>query len=149
MAQKFSNQISVVINAGTAAVWQALTDVAMIKKYFFGVDVTGEWKEGHELRYQGEWQGKKFESKAKVLKVREQKLLKYSYWSGMSGYADSPENYHMITYQLKDLDGKTELTMTEENLQDEKMKENSAMLWQKVLDNLKKLVEKSGQPVMK
>jgi hypothetical protein len=67
----------------------------------------------------------------------------------MSGYDDRPENYHMITYQLKDIDGKTELTMTEENLQDEKMKENSAMLWQKVLDNLKKLVEKSGQPVMK
>jgi uncharacterized protein YndB with AHSA1/START domain len=142
MAQTFSNKLSDMINAPITDVWQALTDPSMIGKYFFNVKVNGDWKEGNTIVYQGEWQGKKFQSKAKVLQVREQKLLKYSYWSDMSGNADLPENYHIITYELKPMDGKTELTMTEENLADEKMKEKSAMLWKQVFENLRNLLEK-------
>ena len=142
MAQHFSNKLSVIINAATNEVWHALTDPDLISKYFFNVNMTGEWKEGNTIIYHGEWQGRKFGSKAKVLQVHDQKILKYSYWSDMSGVEDLPENYHIITYKLKSLDGKTELTMTEENLTDKKMKERSAMLWKQVFENLKLLVEK-------
>jgi uncharacterized protein YndB with AHSA1/START domain len=142
MAQTFSNKLSVTMSAAVPDVWHALTDPGLIGKYFFNVKVDGDWKEGNTIVYQGEWQGKKFQSKAKVLQLRDQKLLKYSYWSDMSGSEDLPENYHVITYELRSLDGKTELTMTEENLADEKMKERSAMLWKQVFESLKKLVER-------
>lgn len=142
MAQTFSNKLSVTINAALHDVWHALTDPDLIGKYFFNVRVEGDWKEGNTIVYHGEWQGKKFQSKAKVLQLRDLKLLKYSYWSDMSGSEDLPENYHVITYELTPSDGKTELTMTEENLADEKMKEKSAMLWKQVFENLKKLVER-------
>ena len=142
MAQTFSNKLSVTIDAAVPDVWHALTDPALIGKYFFNVKVNGDWKEGNTIVYHGEWQGRKFHSKAKVLQVREEKLLKYSYWSDMSGNEDVPENYHIITYDLNPVDGKTELTMTEENLKDEQMKVKSAMLWKQVFENMKNLVER-------
>jgi uncharacterized protein YndB with AHSA1/START domain len=143
MAQQFSNKLSVIIKATANEVWRALTDPDLISKYFFNVKMIGKWKEGNTIIYYGEWQGKKFGSKAKVLEVRDQKILKYSYWSDLSGTQDLPENYHIITYELKPIDGNTELTMTEENLADEKMKERSAMLWMQVFENMKKLVERN------
>ncbi len=141
MAEKFSNKKSVVIEAPVAAVWQALIDPVLIKKYFFGIDSIGEWKEGNTIISKGEWQGKKIEGKAKVLQMETQKLLKHSYWSDLSGLADIPENYHIITYELSPENGNTKLTLTEENLATKEMKEQSSKLWDIIFDNLKKLLE--------
>jgi hypothetical protein len=62
--------------------------------------------------------------------------LRYSYWSNMSGAADVPENYHIITYYLQRENDHTVLTMTEENLADEKMKERSSQLWDMVFEKM-------------
>jgi len=142
MTQKFSNKIICTLHAPASAVWQALTDPAMIKKYFFGVETKGQWKEGNTIIYTGDWQGKKFQGKGKVLQVEDEKLLRYSYWSDMSGQPDKPEFYHIITYQLKREGENTKLTLTEENLSSEEMKDKSAELWENIFDNLKNLLEK-------
>ena len=142
MSAKFSNKKSVTIHAPVSNVWRALTDPQLIKQYFFGVETFGEWKEGNTILYKGEWQGKKFESKAKVLQLEDQKLLKYSYWSNMSGLPDVPENYHIITYYLENEGGHTVLTMTEENLVNEEMVERSSKLWDMIFQNLQQLLEK-------
>ena len=142
MAQKFSNKINVTIHAPAMAVWQALIDPAMIKQYFFGVDIIGDWKEGNTIIYQGEWQGKKFQGKGKVLQMEDEKLLRHSYWSNVSGQPDQPEFYHIISYQLEQNGDHTELALTEENLESKEMKEKSAQLWNKIFNNLKKLLEK-------
>jgi len=142
MEQKFSNKIITTVHAPAMAVWQALTDAAMIKRYFFGVETVGEWKEGNTIIYSGDWQGKKFHGKGKVLQMEDEKLLRHSYWSDMSGQPDKPEFYHIITYQLKPEGERTKLTLTEENLASEEMKDKSAELWQTIFDNLKKLLEK-------
>jgi uncharacterized protein YndB with AHSA1/START domain len=141
MVQKFSNKKSLIIGASVTKVWQALTDPALIKKYFFGVDTMGEWKEGNTIISKGEWQGKKFEGKYKVLQIETQKLLKYSYWSNLSGHDDVPENYHIITYELSQENGNTKITMMEENLATREMKEQSDKLWDVIFKNLKNLVE--------
>jgi len=142
MSAKFSNKKSVTIHAPVSDVWRALTDPQLIKQYFFGVEPLGDWREGNAILYKGKWQGKKFESKAKVLQLEEQKLLKYSYWSNMSGLPDVPENYHIITYYLEKEDDHTVLTMTEENLDNEEMMERSSKLWDMVFQNLQQLLEK-------
>jgi uncharacterized protein YndB with AHSA1/START domain len=141
MAQKFSNKKSVVIKAPVADVWAALTDPTLIKQYYLGVDTIGEWKEGNTIIFKGEWQGKKIEGNGKVLQLEDQKLLRHSYWSNISGLADEPENYHIITYELMAEDGNTILKLTEENLATQEMQEQSAKLWDMILDNLKKLLE--------
>jgi len=116
MAQTFSNKINVTIHAPVHVVWQALTDSSMIREYFFGVTTKGEWKEGNTIIYNGEWQGKKFRGKGKVLQMEDERLLRHSYWSDMSGQPDEPEFYHIITYELMRGNGSTRLTLTEENL---------------------------------
>ena len=142
MAQKFSNKISVTVDAPIIAVWQALIDPAMIRRYYFGVNTMGEWKEGNTIIYRGEWQGKKFQGKGKVLQMEDERLLRYSYWSDMSGHPDDPEYYHIITYQLTPGGDNTELTLTEENLDSKQMQQKSAQLWNMIFENLKKLLEK-------
>jgi len=87
----------------------------------------------------GDWQGKKFESKGKVLQEEDQKMLRHSYWSNMSGLPDWPGNYHIITYDLSAGNG---YTKKEENLAEESMKERSDKLWDTVFDILKNQVEK-------
>src|SRR6266487_232397 len=141
MAQSFSNKKSVVIYAPVTDVWKALTDAALIKQYYLGVDTIGEWKEGNTIIFKGEWQGKKVEGKGKVLHLEDEKLLKHSYWSNLSGLEDKPENYHIVTYHLLPKNGNTELILTEENLQTKEMQEQSAKLWDMILKNLKKLLE--------
>ena len=141
MAEKFSNEKSVLINAPVANVWQALTDPTLIKQYYFGVNALGEWKEGNTINFKGEWQGRSIEGKGKVLQLQDQRLLKHSYWSNSSGLADLPENYHIVTYKLRAEDAHTRLVITEENLATKEMKEQSSKLWDMILSNLKKLLE--------
>jgi uncharacterized protein YndB with AHSA1/START domain len=142
MTQKFSNKINIAIHASAAAVWQALTDSAMIKQYFFGADAIGDWREGNTIIYQGEWQGRKFKGKGKVLQMEDGKLLRHSYWSDMSGQPDAPEFYHIVTYQLNPVGDQTDITLTEENLASKAMKEKSAQLWNMIFNSLRKLLEK-------
>ena len=62
----------------------------------------------------------------------------------MSGIEDKPENYVIVTYELSGRDNNVVLTITQENIPDEKMKTHSEENWKKVLDGLKKVVEKKN-----
>ena len=123
-------------------VWEALTKPNLIKKYFFGTDTHTDWKPGSKITFTGEWEGKSYEDKGTVIAVENNKKIKYNYWSEMSGIEDKPENYVAITYDLATEGNKTKLTITQENIPDEKMKEHSIENWKKVMSNLKELVEK-------
>jgi uncharacterized protein YndB with AHSA1/START domain len=141
MSQNFSNKKSIIINAPVGDVWKALTDPALIKQYYLGVDTIGQWKEGNTIIFKGEWQGKKVEGKGRVLQLEDEKILKHSYLSNVSGLEDRPENYHKVTYRLAPQNGSTELILTEENLQTKEMQQQSAKLWDMILNNLKVLLE--------
>src|SRR5258705_4346527 len=142
MTEKFSNKKTVTIYAPVVNVWQALTDPAMISLYFFGAEMNSDWKEGSIIMVKGEWEGKKFKGNGKVLQVETQKLLRYSYWSDMSGLPERPENYHIITYKLAPKNSSTQLSLTEENLTTEAMKDRSDKLWDMALHTLLNLLEK-------
>ena len=60
----------------------------------------------------------------------------------MSGTEDKPENYVNVTYELLENNNATTLTITQENIPDEKTKEHSEENWRKVIGDLKKLLEK-------
>jgi uncharacterized protein YndB with AHSA1/START domain len=141
MKNALTNETSVHIDAPPAKVWDALTNPELIKKYFFGTNAKSTWKPGTPVQFTGEWEGKTYEDKGTVIENEEQHLLKYSYWSSMSGMEDRPENYASITYKLDADDKGSNLTIIQDNIPDEKMKEHSASNWNMVLDNLKKLLE--------
>ena len=96
---------------------------------------------GSPIIFKGEWEGKHYEDKGTILNAEPNKLFRYSYWSSMSGIEDKPENYLTITYEVTEENNNTTLTVTQENIPDEKMKEHSEQNWKKVLADLKKLLE--------
>lgn len=140
MKSNITGKVSIQINAPASRVWEALTTPELIKQYFFGTDAVSEWTAGSPIIFRGEWQGKKYEDKGTILEVVPQKLFRYSYWSSMSGIEDKPENYANITYALSEDNHVTTLTITQENIPDEKMKAHSEENWNKVLAGLKNLL---------
>jgi len=141
MKSNITGKASVTIHATAAKVWEALTTPKIIKKYFFGTDAVSDWQVGSPLIFKGEWQGKHYEDKGTILEIVPQKLFKYNYWSSMSGIEDKPENYVDVTYEILGKDNDITLSVTQENIPDEKMKEHSEQNWNKVLGDLKKLLE--------
>jgi uncharacterized protein YndB with AHSA1/START domain len=141
MKNNITGHAAIVINAPANKVWKALTNPQQIKKYFFGTDAISDWKKGSPIYFRGEWQGKKYEDKGTILETKPNQIFKYTYWSSMSGIEDKPENYVTITYDLKEEKNKTTLTITQENIPDEKTKQHSEENWNKVLNDLKNFVE--------
>jgi uncharacterized protein YndB with AHSA1/START domain len=141
MKNNISAVVRININAPVAKVWEALTNPEIIKKYFFGTNTKTDWKPGSPIIFEGEWQGKKYQDKGTILDVEENKLIQYNYWSSMSGIADKPENYVIITYTLSGSDNNVTLSIKQENIPDEKTKTHSEENWKKVLEGLKHVVE--------
>ena len=141
MNDKFTAKSKITINAPASKVWEALTRPELIKQYMFGSDVISDWKVGSPIIYRGEWQGKPFEDKGKILQMEPGRSLVSTHWSPLSGVPDSPENYHTVSYHLSEKDGQTEVTLTQDNNANEEEKVHSEQNWKQALDGLKKLVE--------
>ncbi len=141
MKHNITGKVSITIDAPASSVWEALTNPTLIKQYFFETDAISDWKVGSPLTFEGEWEGKLYQDKGMILAKKTNKLLRYSYWSSMSGIEDKPENFITVTYELSEKGGTTILTVTQENIPDQKMKQHSEENWKKVLANLKNLLE--------
>ena len=132
---------SMIINAPAAKVWEALTNPAIVKQYFFGTNVKSDWKVGSPIIWEGEWEGKAYQDTGTILDIDPGKFVKYNYWSSMSGTDNKPENYANITYSLSEKDGQTVLTVTQDNIKSKEAKEHSEQNWQSVFGKMKEMVE--------
>ncbi len=142
MAGKFVARASITINAPAAKVWDALTKPELIKQYLFGTQVTTDWKVGSDITYQGEWEGKTYKDKGKILKVEPGKLLVSTFWSSLSGVPDVPENYQTVSYELSAEGRGTKLTISQDNNANQEEADHSKQNWDTVLQGMKKLLEK-------
>jgi uncharacterized protein YndB with AHSA1/START domain len=134
---------TVTINAPKGDVWDALTNSAKVKQYMHGTEMSTDWKEGSSISWKGEWKGKSYEDKGRVLEVEPQRLLRYTHWSPMGGSEDRPENYHTLTFELAGNDGKTILTLTQDNNPTQEEADKMARdNWAPVLEGLKATAEK-------
>ncbi len=131
----------VTIDAPAERVWQALTTPAQIKEWFFGVDTESDWRQGGQLVHRGEYQGKPYEDKGEILRIEPPTLLVHTHWSDVSGLPDEPASYQVVTWSLREHDGRTDLTVSEENLPSEQAKVTSDQSWPMVLENLQRLLE--------
>jgi len=142
MTRGFEAINEVTIEAPQADVWDALTNPEKVKRYMHGTEMSTDWKEGSPITWTGEWKGKPYQDKGEVLEVEPEKLLKYTHWSPMGGSEDRPENYHTLTYVLAGSDGRTILTLRQDNNPtqedaDKMAREN----WAPVLKGLKETAE--------
>ena len=141
MNKKFLAKATITINAPVSKVWDALTKPDLIKQYLFGTQVTTDWQVGSPITYKGEWNGKAYEDKGKVLQNEKGKLLVSTFWSSLSGFADIPENYKTVRYELSAEGRKTKLTISQDNNDSQEEANHSEQNWKMVLDGIKKLLE--------
>ena len=145
MADSFVAEKRITINASVDAVWQALTDPALVKQYMHGTNMQTTWEVGSAITWKGEWQGKAYEDKGTVLRVEPKTLLSTTHWSPMGGSEDKPENYHTVTYELAARGRETILTLRQDN--NASQEDADAMAeknWGPVLEGLKAVVEKEA-----
>jgi len=143
MSRGFEAVKTVTIHATQREVWNALTNPAQVKQYLHGTEMSTDWKEGSPISWKGEWKGQSYEDKGTVLAVEPERLLRYTHWSPMGGSEDKPDNYHTVTYELAGEDGKTTLTLTQDNNPTQEEADKMANdNWGPVLNGLKESVEK-------
>jgi uncharacterized protein YndB with AHSA1/START domain len=141
MNNTFISTASTTVNAPASKVWDALTNPDLIKQYLLGTRVTCDWQVGSPIIYQGEWQGKSYQDKGKIVQVEPEKLLVSTFWSSLSGLPDIPENYKTVRYEMSAEGNGTKLVLTQDNNATQEDANHSDEFWNKVLDTLKKLVE--------
>ena len=110
----------------------------------FGATVISDWKEGSKIVWKGEWQGRSYEDKGKILRFQPKSQLQYSHFTPSTGLEDIPENYHIVTIDLEEKNNLTHVSLTQDNNADQKTKDYSEKNWKMMLDGLKKLLEQSN-----
>jgi uncharacterized protein YndB with AHSA1/START domain len=131
----------IVIQATPEQVWKGLTESASVEKYMMGAKVESDWKEGSPITWKGQYKGKTYEDKGKVLKLQPGRLLRYSHYSPMSGKLDDQENYHTVNIELHPKDGGTAVSLTQDNNASDEERRGSEKNWKGMLDGLRKVVE--------
>jgi uncharacterized protein YndB with AHSA1/START domain len=147
MKEDLTAKANVTIHAPIAKVWDALVNPQVIKRYMFGATAVSEWKVGSPIAWKGEWKGKPFEDKGRILEFRPEQRLRYSHFSPLSGAPDKPENYHQVTIDLSEQedrdggDGHVRLDLSQDNNKTKEARDESQRNWAMMLEGVKKAVE--------
>lgn len=141
MSKGLMAKASININASIQRVWEALVDPETIQHYMFGTQVVSDWRVGSTIIWKGEWEGKPFEDRGKILQLKPGKILQYSHFSPLSGMPDKLENYHTVTIELSPDENETQVTLTQDNNKTEEERDHSENNWQMMLSSLKKFLE--------
>lgn len=143
--QENSVQGSVIINADIQTIWEVLTNPDKIALYT-GARVQSDWGVGSPVTWSGELFGTTYENNGRILENLPHQQLTFTYWSGLGGDMDLPENYSTVSYTLRQMDDASiELTYHRINIPTEMetqiFRENLAS----ILGNIKKLAEEQEQ----
>ncbi|MBW0432823.1 ATPase [Leptospira yasudae] len=142
MSQKLILKKQISIQAPIAKVWNGLIDPEIIKLYLYGTKTISDWKVGSPIVFTGVWEEKEYKDHGTILKFEKEKIFQYNYWSNFSGIPDVPENYSIITFELKSEGTSTILTLTQENFPTQTSYEHSDTGWDHSLKILKEFLER-------
>ncbi len=141
MAKGQVARASVTINVPISKVWDALVNPEAIKRYMFGASVVSDWREGSSIVWKGEWQGRPYQDKGVILRLKPNRTLQYTHFSPLSGVPDTPENYHTVTVELSSEGKTTRVVLTQDNNPTEQAREHSERNWNTMLATLKTFLE--------
>lgn len=131
-----------IINAGPERVWEVITDPAAVKEFMFGTTLATDWNVGSPITWQGEWEGKAYQDKGRILEVEPGRKLVHTHFSPLSGQEDKPENHHTLEWTLEDQGGTTRLTLAQDNNPSEEAAAHSKVMWDRLLADVKALAER-------
>lgn len=136
--------VDILVGAPRQVVWEALTNPDLVKKYFFGTQLSTDWCVGSPLTFRGEWNGQAYEDRGTVLAFEPPRTLSFNYWSSFSGTDDTPVHRQILRYDLDETSDGVRVTLHQSNIDTQERAEHSAKNWRLVLDGLKSLVESGG-----
>lgn len=119
-------------------VWRWLVEPERIKQYMAGADVSSDWKAGSDVVWKGEWKGKSFEDRGRVVTADPPRLLEYTHASGGS------KSEHRVTITLREEGGGTRLTLTQDGNASEEAKADSEKNWRMMFGQLKSLIDREA-----
>ena len=134
-------EVDTTINADAKSIWKLMT--AKKSAMFPGSTVDTDWKPGHSLTLNGEWEGKSFTDYGEIETADEANELSFTHWSKTS---ERPESYHLVRYRLEPHGQKTKVSLAQFNKGrktdiDAKTKAEFEKNWTMMLDGLKKAAE--------
>jgi uncharacterized protein YndB with AHSA1/START domain len=143
MSRGFVATASTEIQAPAGAVWDALVDPSMVRKYLLGTEVVSDWKVGSPITWKGEYEGRAYEDRGQILELEPGRRISYSHYSPLSGQPDVPQSYHTVTVELAPggSTGSTRVTLTQDNNDDTESRDRSATFWGDMLARMKGLLE--------
>jgi uncharacterized protein YndB with AHSA1/START domain len=141
MDDELTAKAAVTVKAPVAKVWDALVNPELIKRYMFGATVVSDWKAGGSIVWKGEWKGKPYEDKGRILEIEPGRRLRYSHFSPLSGVPDLPENYNTVAVALSGPDGAVRVDLAQDGSKTEPARAESQRNWEAMLAGLKKAVE--------
>ncbi|HEY1157933.1 MAG TPA: SRPBCC domain-containing protein, partial [Arthrobacter sp.] len=130
------------ITAPAELVWGVITDPSAVKEFMFGATLQTDWKVGSPITWQGEWDGKTYQDKGRILQVEPGRKLVHTHFSPLSGQEDKPENYHTLEWTLEDQGSTTRLSLAQDNNPTEEAAAHSKGMWDKLLADVKSLAER-------
>jgi uncharacterized protein YndB with AHSA1/START domain len=139
-------QVSHTIDAPPEKVWTVLTDPGRMGQLFMGSTVDSDFHIGSPILFHGEFKGRTFEDKGQILAADPGRRLSFSHYSGLSGEPDTPDSYHVVTFELEPQGEATEVVLTQSNLtggvrpSDVEHKAQYEQVWRSVLDALSEAV---------
>ncbi len=147
MQQEFIVRKQIDLQAEPAEVWEALTNPELTKKYFYGCKVSSKWKVGSRISWKRKFLWMKIELTGKITQIEPQKLLQYTLQNSNSEESDGIVSQSLVTDTLTYKNGITTLSVSDDVGQGEgaeKRYNKSVKGWDKILNGLKKLVEKEA-----
>lgn len=130
------------ISASPEQVWRALTEPEQISKYLFGAKVDTTWEPGAPITWSGEYDGRRYEDKGEVIECVPEQRLSVTHFSPLSGREDKPENYHQLTYELREDGDHTHVHLEQDNNPSAEALADAQENWEIVLRGLKECVER-------
>lgn len=131
--------MTITIDCSPATLWKVLTDPAIMSKWMgaeMDISVTTSWEVGSPIVIRG-FHHVAFENKGMVLDYEPFQLLRYSHLSSVSGLADVPENYTLLSFILNG----AELTIGLSNFPTEVIQKHMEFYWRGTIFRIKSVAE--------
>ena len=142
---RYSIEVQTTIGTGIRDAWALLVDPARLGRLYWDSTVESDFTPGHPIVWKGTWEGRPFEDRGTILQATPPGRLQYSHWSPSMG-ADTEENRNLLTWELAQEGGRVRVTFRHENIATKELKDHSEPMWKMLLDRMKDLLEKTGQP---